>query len=84
MINVKGFKDSWILTEDGLKKTNLIIKDGVINSLDDEIVDEAGDELIKLDDDKLVIVPENIEYSDDAIEALVEFQERFFNHIIIR
>lgn len=55
MTNVKGFKDSWILTEDGLRKTNLIIKDGVINLLDDEIVDEAGDELIKLDDDKLVI-----------------------------
>ena len=55
MTNVKGFKDSWILTEDGLRKTNLIIKDGVINSLDDEIVDEAADELIKLDDDKLVI-----------------------------
>ena len=36
------------------------------------------------DDDKLVIVPENKEYSDDAIEALVEFQERFFEHIIIR
>ena len=36
------------------------------------------------DDDKLIIVPEKIEYSDDAIEALVEFQERFFEHIIIR
>lgn len=36
------------------------------------------------DDDKLVIVPENIDYSNDAIEALVEFQERFFEHIIIR
>ena len=36
------------------------------------------------DDDKLVITPENTEYSDEAIEALVEFQERFFEHIIIR
>ena len=36
------------------------------------------------DDDKLIIVPENIEYSNDAINALVEFQERFFEHIIIR
>lgn len=35
-------------------------------------------------DDKLVIVPDDKEYSDDAIEALVEFQERFFEHIIIR
>jgi len=36
------------------------------------------------DDDKLVVVPENVEYSDEAINALVEFQERFFEHIIIR
>lgn len=36
------------------------------------------------DDDKLVIVPEEKDYSDDAIEALTEFQERFFESIIIR
>ena len=36
------------------------------------------------DDDKLVIVPDGIEYSNDAIDALVEFQERFFEHVIIR
>lgn len=35
-------------------------------------------------DDKLVIVPEDKEYRDDAINALIEFQERFFEHIIIR
>lgn len=35
-------------------------------------------------DDKLVIVPEEKEYSDDAINALVEFQEQFFEHIILR
>lgn len=35
-------------------------------------------------DDKLVIVPEDKEYSDDAINALTEFQERYFEHIIIR
>jgi inorganic pyrophosphatase len=35
-------------------------------------------------DDKLVIVPKEKEYSDDAINALVEFQEQFFEHIIIR
>ena len=35
-------------------------------------------------DDKLVIVPENKNYSNDAIEALVEFQERNFEHIILR
>ena len=34
-------------------------------------------------DDKLVIVPEEKEYSNDAIKALTEFQERFFESIII-
>ena len=36
------------------------------------------------DDDKLIVVPKDINYSNDAIEALIEFQERFFDHIIIR
>lgn len=36
------------------------------------------------DDDKLIIVPENKEYSDDAINALIEFQERYFEHVIVR
>ena len=35
-------------------------------------------------DDKLIIVPEGKEYSDDAIEALTEFQEQYFEHIILR
>lgn len=35
-------------------------------------------------DDKLVIVPTNKNYSNEQIEALVEFQERFFKRIIIR
>ena len=36
------------------------------------------------DDDKLIIVPNGKNYSDDAINALVEFQERYFEHTIIR
>ena len=36
------------------------------------------------DDDKLIIVPKNKEYSDDATNALVKFQERYFEHIIVR
>lgn len=36
------------------------------------------------DDDKLIIVPESKEYSDDAINALIEFQERYFEHVIVR
>ena len=35
-------------------------------------------------DDKLIIVPNGKNYSDDAINALVEFQERYFEHTIIR
>lgn len=35
-------------------------------------------------DDKLIIVPENKYYDDSAINALIEFQERYFEHIIIR
>ncbi|MBR4262162.1 MAG: inorganic diphosphatase [Bacilli bacterium] len=36
------------------------------------------------DDDKLVVAPKDKEYSDDAIKAMTEFQERFFESIIIR
>ena len=35
------------------------------------------------DDDKLVITPEEKIYAKQQIEALVEFQERFFEHEII-
>ena len=35
-------------------------------------------------DDKLIIVPDGKDYSDDAINALTEFQEQYFEHIIIR
>ena len=35
-------------------------------------------------DYKLIVVPKEKEYSEDAIIALTEFQERFFESIIIR
>ena len=35
-------------------------------------------------DDKLIIAPKDKNYSDDAIEALVEFQERFFKYRLVR
>ncbi len=35
-------------------------------------------------DDKLIIVPEGKQYSDEQIQALIEFQERFFKSIIVR
>lgn len=36
------------------------------------------------DDDKLVVVPEGIDIDDERIEKLVEFQEKWFKHIILR
>lgn len=35
-------------------------------------------------DDKLIVVPKDKEYTDEQIKALTEFQERFFESIIIR
>jgi len=35
-------------------------------------------------DDKLVLVPEGKDYTDEQIRALTEFQERFFNSTIVR
>lgn len=55
-----------------------------------EPVDEFEGECIAIihrtndNDDKLVIVPKGKYYSDDAINALIEFQEQYFEHIIIR
>ncbi len=36
------------------------------------------------EDDKLVVVPKNISYSDEQIKALTEFQEKLFESEIIR
>ncbi len=55
-----------------------------------EPVDEYIGECIAIihrtndNDDKLVVVPQGKNYSDDAINALTEFQEQYFKHIIIR
>ena len=35
-------------------------------------------------DDKLIIAPENINFTDTEIELLTDFQEKWFNHTIIR
>ena len=35
-------------------------------------------------DDKLVVVPNGKDYTNDQIDALVEFQEQYFEHEIIR
>jgi inorganic pyrophosphatase len=36
------------------------------------------------EDDKLVITPNGEDFSDKEIEELVEFQEKWFKHIILR
>jgi inorganic pyrophosphatase len=36
------------------------------------------------DDDKLIIVPENKDFTDSEIRALTNFQEQYFESIIIR
>ena len=36
------------------------------------------------DDDKLIVVPRDKNYTNEQIEALTEFQERFFKSTIIR
>lgn len=36
------------------------------------------------DDDKLVVCPEDKNYTNEQIDALTEFQESFFEHKIIR
>jgi len=36
------------------------------------------------DDDKLIVAPEGKEFTDDQIQALTEFQERFFRSVILR
>lgn len=36
------------------------------------------------DDDKLIVSKDGKDYSDEAIRALTEFQEKFFESVIIR
>src|SRR3989339_1625110 len=36
------------------------------------------------DDDKLVVTPNGENFSDEEIEKLVEFQEKYFKHVILR
>ncbi len=36
------------------------------------------------DDDKLIVSKDGTNYSDDAIRALTEFQEKYFESIILR
>ena len=51
MNEMKGFKNSWILTEEGLVKTNLIVEDGKISSIGSKTIDG----LLELDNEKIVV-----------------------------
>ena len=51
MKEVKGFKNSYILTEQGIIKTNLLIENGIITKIGDFEVDG----LTLLDEDKIVV-----------------------------
>ena len=35
-------------------------------------------------DDKLVVTPKGEDFSDEEIEKLVKFQEKYFKHVILR
>lgn len=35
-------------------------------------------------DDKLIVVPEGKTYTDDQIRAMTEFQEKYFESVIVR
>lgn len=75
MENIKGFKNSFILTENGIKKTSLLIEDGRIS----KIGHFDCDDLIELPEDKIVIpgfIDEHIhgaggsEVMDGTVEAI--------------
>ena len=36
------------------------------------------------DDDKLIVVPKGINFTDEEIEKMINYQEKWFKHIIIR
>lgn len=36
------------------------------------------------DDDKLVVVPDGVKVTDEEIESMTQFQEKFFKHEIVR
>ena len=36
------------------------------------------------DDDKLIVVPKALNLSDDEIETAIDFQEKWFKHVVVR
>ena len=70
-----------------LKAIKPTTKAEAIESLRNKILDEINyveEVIVYDDDDKLVVAPKGVDYSDDAIDALTEFQEQYFESEIIR
>lgn len=70
---MKGFKNSWILTEKGKIKGNLVIENGLIKS----IGDESSSDLVELDENLIVIpgfIDEHIHGAagSDAMDGTIE------------
>lgn len=57
-------------THESLEKATGIVK-AIIHRIED-------------DDDKLVVMPDKVDMSDDEIEKVVYFQEKWFKHEIVR
>ena len=83
MNEIKGFKDSIILTEKGIIKTNILIDNGIITKIGDFEVDG----LIKLDDDKIVIpgfIDEHIHgsFNSDVLDGDIDALKNMANSLL--
>ena len=67
----KDYQDAYLLGVDEVVESYEGIVYAIIERIDDN-------------EDKLIVVPENIEYTIEEIEEKVNFQEKFFNHKIIK
>ena len=83
MKEIKGFRNSHILTEQGIIKTNLLIENGIIK----KIGDFECDGLIELPSDRLVIpgfIDEHIHGTcgSDVIDGSIEALENISNSLV--
>lgn len=63
--------------------------DAYLIKVDEAVTEFKGDVVAIIhrtdnDDDKLVVVPTGSSVTDEEIETAVEFQEKYFKHIIVR
>ena len=77
MEKIKGFRNSNILTEEGIKKTNLIIKEDYIYSVSSNDIDG----LIELDD-KYIVIPGLIDehiHGTNGVDVIDGNEENIYN-----